>query len=353
MYRRVLRPLLFCLNPETAHNITLNLLKFLQSTRLTRAITRLFFKRSHPSLEKELFGIRFPNPVGLAGGLDKNAEVYNSMSDFGFGFVEVGSLTLKPQDGNDKPRLFRVVKDKALINRMGINNIGVKNAVKNLSRVHPDVIVAGNIAPNSASTGEQVSKDYEDTFTILYDYVDMFIINISCPNVVGLTNLQDVSSLSDIMDNLLETRRYFDDYKPILIKLSPDLPHAQIDEIIDYSLRSGIDGIVAGNTTRTRDGLSISEEEIQAIGNGGMSGAPIYEKNLEMVRYICAKSANKLPVIGVGGIMTPAQAKEMLDAGASLVEIYSGFIYEGPHFVEDILKYLEMQTPVKTTSPNK
>lgn len=264
------------------------------------------------------------------------------MANFGFGFVEIGSITPKPQDGNPKPRCFRVPGDKAIINRFGINNKGVKNAVEHLKKVKPEVIVAANISKNSTSINEDAAKDYETSFALLYDFVDMFVVNVSCPNVVGLTALQDITFLSDIVDRLLDLRMYYDEYRPILLKVSPDLSHEQLDEIIDYCLRSGIDGIVAGNTTRSRDGLtSISKEKIEEIGNGGMSGAPVHKKNLELVRYVHTKSEGKLPIIGVGGIMSPEQAKDMLDAGASLVEIYSGFIYEGPSLVKRIQKYLE------------
>ena len=341
MYKHLIRPLLFKLNPESAHNLTFDCLRIARRIPLCRNVIRLLFKREHPSLSREVFGITFPNPVGLAGGLDKDGEFYNELSDFGFGFVEIGSLTARPQDGNPKPRLFRLVGDNAIVNRMGINNHGVSEAVRNLNGNHPQVIVAGNIAPNSTSHGEQVAEDYATAFSLLYDYVDMFVINISCPNVEGLTSLQDVSSLSDIMDNLLNMRTGFDTYKPILLKLSPDLAHSQIDELIEYSLVSGIDGIVAGNTTRTRDGLSLPKEKIEEIGRGGMSGAPLYSKNLEMVRYIYGKTGGRLPIIGAGGIMSPEQAQDMLDAGASLIEIYTGFIYEGPGFVERILKHLD------------
>lgn len=341
MYKSIIRPILFKFNPETAHQFTLNSLKVLGKIPFVRSIIRLIYKREHPALAKEVFGIKFPNPVGLAGGLDKNGECYNELSDFGFGFVEIGSLTVKPQPGNPKPRLFRVIKDRAIINRMGINNKGIANAIANLNKEHPEVIIAGNIAPNSASQGEQVAEDYKAAFSLLYDFVDMFVVNISCPNVVGLTSLQDTSALSDFMDNILNMRTGLDVYKPILLKLSPDLTHTKIDEILDYAMLSGIDGIVAGNTTRKRDGLTIPQEKIDEIGNGGMSGAPIYERNLEMVRYISSKTGGKLPVIGVGGIMSPEQAQEMLDTGASLVEIYSGFIYEGPALVEKILKKLD------------
>ena len=290
---------------------------------------------------REVFGIKFPNPVGLAGGLDKNGEYYNDMANFGFGFVEIGSLTPLPQDGNAKPRCFRVPGDKAIINRFGINNKGVLNAVEHLKKNRPEVIVAANISKNTTSINEDAAKDYEKGFGLLYDFVDMFVINISCPNVVGLTALQDISFLSEIVDKLLDLRMYYDNYRPILLKVSPDLSHQQLDEIIDYCMRSGVDGIVAGNTTRSREGLTISQEQIDKIGNGGMSGAPIRKKNLELVRYISEKTKGKLPIIGVGGIMSGKDAKDMLDAGASLVEIYSGFIYEGPALIKNINKYLE------------
>lgn len=342
MYKHILKPFLFCFNPETAHNMLFAALKALRYVPFSGPIIRGIYKRDTPSLEKEVFGIHFPNPVGLAGGLDKNGEFYNDMANFGFGFVEIGSLTPQPQDGNPKPRCFRVPGDRAIINRFGINNKGVKNAVEHLKKVRPEVIVAANISKNTTSVNEDAAKDYETSFALLYDFVDMFVINISCPNVVGLTALQDMNFLSDIIDRLLSLRMYYDEYRPILLKVSPDLSKEQLDEIIDYSLRSGIDGIVAGNTTRSRDGLtSISAEKIEAIGNGGLSGAPLHKKNLELVKYVNTRSEGKLPIIGVGGIMSGEDAKEMLDAGASLVEIYSGFIYEGPNLIKRILKHLE------------
>ena len=342
MYKHLLKPFLFCFNPETAHNMLFGTLKALRYVPFSGAIIRGIYKKDTPSLEKEVFGIHFPNPVGLAGGLDKNGEFYNDMANFGFGFVEIGSLTPLPQDGNPKPRCFRVPGDRAIINRFGINNKGVKNAVEHLKKVRPEVIVAANISKNTTSVNEDAAKDYESSFALLYDFVDMFVVNISCPNVVGLTALQDMNFLSDIIDRLLSLRMYYDEYRPILLKVSPDLSHEQLDEIIDYSLRSGIDGIVAGNTTRSRDGLtSISAEKIEAIGNGGMSGAPVHKKNLELVRYVHTRSEGKLPIIGVGGIMSPEDAQAMIDAGASLVELYSGFIYEGPGLIKRILKHFE------------
>ena len=341
MYKHLLKPILFRFNPETAHNLTFSALSILRHIPFARSIMRAIYKRESPSLEKEVFGLKFPNPVGLAGGLDKNGEYYNDMANFGFGFVEIGSLTPQPQDGNAKPRCFRVPQDKAIINRFGINNKGVKNAVEHLKKERPNVIVAANISKNSTSINEDAAKDYESAFALLYDFVDMFVVNVSCPNVVGLTSLQDISFLSEIVDRLLNLRMYYDNYRPILLKVSPDLSKEQLDDIVDYCLRSGIDGIVAGNTTRSRDGLTISQEEIEKIGNGGMSGAPVHKKNLELVRYIHTKTEGKLPIIGVGGIMSEENAKAMIDAGASLVEIYSGFIYEGPSLIKRIIRYLE------------
>lgn len=341
MYKHILKPILFRFNPETAHNMIMSSLTLLRHIPFGRAILRSAYTKETPTLEKEVFGITFPNPVGLAGGMDKNGEHYNDLANCGFGFVEIGSLTPKPQDGNPKPRCFRVPQDRAIINRFGINNKGVKNAVEHLKKDRPNVIVAANISKNTTSINEDAAKDYETSFALLYDFVDMFVVNVSCPNVVGLTALQDISFLSDIVDRLLDLRRYYDTYRPILLKVSPDLSSEQLDDIIDYCLRSGIDGIVAGNTTRSRDGLTIDPKKIEEIGNGGMSGAPVHKKNLELVRYIHTKSEGRLPIIGVGGIMSGEEAKAMMDAGASLVEIYSGFIYEGPGLVKKILTHLE------------
>ena len=341
MYKHFLKPILFRFNPETAHNLLFSGLAFLRHVPFARSIIRAVYKRESPDTAKEVFGIKFPNPVGLAGGLDKNGEFYNDMANFGFGFVEIGSLTPQPQDGNPKPRCFRVPQDKAIINRFGINNKGVRNAVEHLKKVRPEVIVAANISKNTTSINEDAAKDYESAFALLYDFVDMFVVNVSCPNVVGLTSLQDISFLSEIVDKLLDLRMYYDEYRPILLKVSPDLAKEQLDDIIDYCLRSGIDGLVAGNTTRSRDGLTISQEKIEKIGNGGMSGAPVHKKNLALVKYIHDKTEGKLPIIGVGGIMSGEDAKAMIDAGASLVGIYSGFIYEGPALIKRIIKYLE------------
>jgi dihydroorotate dehydrogenase len=343
MYKHLIRPILFRFNPEKAHAITFSLLRFFSKVPGFRAVLRLIFKYESPSLHRDVFGIDFPNPVGLAGGLDKNGEYYNLLSDFGFGFVEIGSLTPKAQEGNPKPRLFRDVRDSAIINHMGINNNGVLYAIEHLKADYPKVIVAANIARNTATDINDVAKDYDYCFSMLYDFVDMFVVNISCPNVEGISELQDVSNLSDFMDILLDKRMSMDTYRPVLLKVSPDLSHSQLDDILDYCLRSGVDGIVAGNTTKSREGLSISKAEIDKMGPGGLSGAPLFKKNLELVSYIHEKTKGRLPIIGVGGIMSPEDAKAMLDAGASLVEIYSGFIYEGPGLIKRILQSIDIK----------
>ena len=246
MYKLLIRPFLFKFLPETAHNLTLRALGLLSRIPLATAVLRCIYDCKTTCLEQELFGLRFPHPVGLAAGLDKNGEYYNELSCFGFSFIEIGSLTPKPQSGNPKPRLFRLPRDKAIINRMGINNKGIRHAIDNLNEDPPGMILVASIAKNSSSSSdEEIQKDYETAFSLLYDFVDMFTLNISCPNVEGVQSLQDVSFLSDIVDPLLDLRLCYDVYKPVLVKVSPDLPFEQLDEILDYCMLSGIDGIVA------------------------------------------------------------------------------------------------------------
>ena len=340
MYKSIIRPVLFCFSAETAHKLTISALSVLRAVPFARNIVRSIFRTDSSGLEKTVFGLRFRNPVGLAGGLDKNGDHYNELSDFGFSFIEIGSLTPEPQDGNPKPRLFRVIQDRAIINRMGINNKGVRHAASNLKKRRPETIIAANISKNASCSNENAAEDYLKAFTVMYDFADMFVVNVSCPNVTGLTNLQDVSFLSGITDRLLAERNSRPVRKPLLIKLSPDISFGQVDSILEYSIRAGIDGVVAGNTTRSREGLTLSPEEIEKIGNGGMSGAPLYKKSLALVKHIAGKTGVRLPIIGVGGIMSPEQAEEMLAAGASLIEIYSGFIYEGPGLVKKIVRHL-------------
>ena len=352
MYKILIRPILFLFNPEVAHKITFALLKIARYIPGMTTLIRWIYSPNSKGLEREVFGLKFKNPVGIAGGLDKNGEYYNDLANFGFSFIEIGSLTPKPQDGNPKPRCFRLVKDKAIINRMGINNKGVKYAVNTLKNRQRKVIVAANLSKNATTPNEIAYKDLEKSFSILYDFVDMFVINVSCPNVKNITALQNITNLSEIIDSLNQIRTFNDESRPILLKISPDLTIEQLDEILELAMISGIDGIVATNTTTTRTGLTTSQQTIDKIGNGGMSGAPLYAKSLEYVRHIHQKTEGLLPIIAVGGIMTPEQASEMLDAGASLIEVYSGFIYNGPGFAKKIVKHLrkELQTSVTTTN---
>lgn len=340
MYR-LIRPILFLFQPEKIHRFTMNLLKFCRYIPLCRTVIRWLYCPRTKDLERELFGITFKNPVGLAAGLDKNGDMYNDLANFGFSFIEIGSLTPKPQDGNPQPRCFRLPKDKAIINRMGINNKGARYAANSLIAERPTRCkVAASITKNAATPNESAYKDYEKSLAILYDFVDFFVLNVSCPNVKDLTELQDIPALAELFEHVNTVRRYNDDHKPVLLKVSPDIPLEQLDEIIDLALLSGIEGIVATNTTRSRATLVTSPKVVESIGNGGLSGAPLYERSLAFVKHIHEKTAGIIPIIACGGIMTPKQALEMLDAGASLIEIYTGFVYNGPGYVKRINKYL-------------
>jgi dihydroorotate dehydrogenase len=342
MYKLLIRPILFRFSPERAHNMTLRMLRFFRRIPLLPGLIRLFYKYESPTLKRNVMGLDFPNPVGLAAGIDKNGDYYNELAWFGFSFVVIGSLTLEPQEGNPRPRLFRLPQDKALINRMGINNKGVFHAIERIKADTPKTILCASIAKNSTSVAdEDIISDYKTAFSRLYDFVDMFTVNVSCPNVVGLQGLQDVSYLSDVVDPLLDLRVCYDTYKPLLVKVSPDITLEELDEILAYCMLSGVDGIVAGNTTTSREGLSTNQARLDKIGKGGLSGAPLFERSLNLVRHIHEYTRDRLTIIGVGGIMTPEQAKQMLDAGASLVEICTGFIYEGPSAVKKILKGLK------------
>lgn len=339
MYK-LLRPILFLFNPEKIHKATMGLLTLLDKIPFCNALIRLFYNYNNPKLEREIFGVKFKNPVGLAGGFDKNGDKYNLLSNFGFGFIEIGTLTLKPQEGNPKPRCFRLTKDKAIINRMGINNLGVKHAVNYLKKHSPNCVIGASISKNSSTPINKAISDFEVAFEYLYDFVDYFSLNLSCPNVKDQSNLQSLDTLTEIIDSLLSIRRMYDEYRPILIKVSPDISKDQLDEIIDTILISGLDGIIATNTTKGRKQLKTSKKQIDRIGNGGLSGMPLYEMSLDFVKYIHKKTNGMLPIIACGGIMTPNQAQEMLNAGASLVQVYTGFIYNGPSFIKKINKHL-------------
>jgi len=294
----------------------------------------------HPSLEREFCGIKFSNPVGLAAGFDKNATLYRAFSMFGFSFIEIGTVTPKGQLGNPKPRLFRIVKDGALINRMGFNNKGVEAAVEKLKRNNPETIIGGNIGKNTATSNEDAPADYLSCFQKLYPYVDYFTINVSCPNVANLSELQNTNSLTGILTAILTERDRQERRKPVLVKISSDITIKHLDEILDIVAKMGIDGIVAVNTTTKRNDLTIDNKKIESIGNGGLSGKPLKMKTLETVSYISQRTKGQLPLIGVGGIMTAEDAIDMLNAGATLVQIYTGFIYSGPSLVKRINKTL-------------
>ena len=342
MYKLLIRPILFRFSPERAHNLTLRSLRYLRKVPLLPSILRFIFRCEAPTLRRTVFGIDFPNPVGLAAGIDKNGDNYNELSWFGFSFIEIGSLTPQPQDGNPKPRLFRLPQDKALINRMGINNKGVNHAIERAKSDPPRPILCASIAKNSTSAAdEDIINDYKTAYSRLYDFVDMITVNVSCPNVEGLQGLQDVSYLSDVVDPLLDLRLCYDTYKPLLVKVSPDIPREELDGILNYSMLSGVDGVVAGNTTTSREGLATNKARVEKIGKGGLSGAPLFEKSLALVKYIHEYTKGRLAIVGVGGIMGPEQAKQMLDAGASLIQICTGFVYEGPSAVKRILKALK------------
>lgn len=340
MYKFIVRPLLFRFQPETIHHWVVRGLKLFFKIPGKSWFVKKISRIESPLLEREVFGLKFKNPVGIAAGFDKQAELYNELANFGFGFVEIGTITPKPQPGNPKPRLFRLPKDKALINRMGFNNIGVDEAVKNLKNRKTDIIIGGNIGKNTATPNDQAVRDYVYCFEKLFDWVDYFVVNVSCPNITDLHELQDQKSLMEILNSLQTINKSKPHPKPILLKVSPDLNNRQLDEVIEIVRDSGINGVVATNTTITRNNLTTDPETIKQIANGGLSGKPIKDRSTEVIRYLAEKSGKAFPIIGVGGIFTPEDAIEKLNAGADLVQVYTGFIYEGPLIARRINKKL-------------
>ena len=337
------RPFLFLFLPETMHAFVGGMMRFVYCIPPLRALLRKIFVVHHPSLEREFCGLKFSNPVGLAAGFDKNAKLYKAFSMLGFSFIEIGTVTPKGQPGNPKPRSFRLVQDSALVNRMGFNNKGVEAAVEQLKRKRPDVIIGGNIGKNTATANDDAPADYLECFQKLYPYVDYFTVNVSCPNVANLSELQNISSLTAILTAVISERDRQEFRKPVLVKISPDIGFVHLDEILDAAEKMGIDGIVAINTTTGRDDLSIDSKQIEKIGKGGLSGKPLTGKALEIVSYIRQQTNGRLPVIGVGGIMTAQDAINMLHAGATLVQVYSGMIYEGPSLVKKINAMLKLK----------
>ncbi len=299
-------------------------------------MVKKFCQVKNPSQRTELFGLQFPNKVGLAAGFDKKADAYNHLAAFGFGHIEIGTVNPLPQPGNPKPRLFRLKKDKALINRMGFNNPGLDVFVKNLRKNKPEIIIGGNIGKNTLTPNHKAIDDYLICFEKLYDYVDYFVVNVSCPNVEGLGKLQDKEELIRIIEAIQASNNKKTHKKPVLLKIAPDLNPPQLDDVLYVVQQTAIDGIIATNTTTTRHNLKTAQKQIVKIGKGGLSGQPLKDKSTETIRYLHQKSGGNIPIIGVGGIMTAQDAQKKLDAGAQLVQIYTGFIYEGPSLVKRI-----------------
>ncbi|MDR1170112.1 MAG: quinone-dependent dihydroorotate dehydrogenase [Prevotellaceae bacterium] len=340
MYK-IFRSLLFLLPAEKAHHAVLFLIKSVKYVPCLPCLLKKILSVKNDALEKEVFGLTFKNPIGFAAGFDKNAEIFDILGNFGFAFVEIGTVTPKSQPGNPKPRSFRLKKDNALINRMGFNNDGLAIIIKRLrKKSNRTVIVGGNIGKNTMVPNTDAVSDYLKTFKGLYDYVDYFTVNVSCPNVGNLTQLQNKTDLEILLKSLANERKYMDVYKPVLVKISPDLSFEQIDDTLYIIRETGIDGVVATNTTTSREGLKTSDKEISEIGQGGLSGQPLTRRSLEIVRYIHEQTSGKLPIIAVGGIMTVADAVNMIDAGADLIQLYTGYIYQGPCFVKKIQKTL-------------
>ena len=336
MYKRIIKPLLFRLNPEKAHYLTFDLLTFFLGNSVGKSIATSSLKVSNPKLQKTLFGLTFPNPVGLAAGLDKDAKAFEELGALGFGFVEIGTLTPKAQSGNEKPRLFRLPNDQALINRMGFNNEGVDAAVERLKKRKSNIIIGGNIGKNKITDNDRAIDDYEYCFNALFDVVDYFVVNVSSPNTPNLRALQDKEPLTALLNHLQSINNAKKKRKPLLLKIAPDLTNSQLDDIIDIVAITKIDGIIATNTTIAREPLSYSKTEIETIGMGGLSGKPLTNRSTEVIRYLKTTSNNAFPVIGVGGIHSPEDALEKLDAGADLLQLYTGFIYEGPDLIKRI-----------------
>lgn len=336
----IIKFFLFKKDPEVIHYWVMAKLKWIYKFPFSRSFLKKEFCIEKESLERTLWGIKFPNPVGLAAGFDKDAKYIDELSCLGFGFIEIGTVTPLAQDGNPKPRLFRLPKDQGLINRMGFNNEGVKAAVERLKKRNSKVIIGGNIGKNKVTSNENAINDYEICFRELYDFVDYFTVNVSSPNTPNLRELQDKEPLQKLLSRLQIINSQLGKEKPILLKIAPDLNKNELDDIIEIVSNTKIQGIVATNTTIGRSGLKTSGKEVEEMGNGGLSGLPVREKATDIIRYIHQKTNGAIPIIAAGGIFTAADAQEKLNAGASLVQVYTGFIYEGPAIVKNICKEL-------------
>ena len=336
MYKTIVRKILFQFDPEKVHHFTFSTIKILFKIPLVGRLTRKIFNLDNKNLEKEVFGITFKNPIGLAAGFDKNAVLFDEFFNFGFGFVEIGTVTPKPQDGNPKKRVFRLIEDEGIINRMGFNNDGVEAIVKRLKKRNSKIIIGGNIGKNKITPNHKAVDDYLMCFKALFEVVDYFVVNVSSPNTPNLRELQDKEPLTKLLNTLQEANQKQIKPKPILLKIAPDLTDSQLLDIIDIINNTGIAGVVATNTTISRENLiSKNKGEI-----GGLSGKPVAQRSTEVIRFLADNSNKSFPIIGVGGIYSPKDALEKLKAGADLIQLYSGFIYEGPSLVKKINKSL-------------
>ena len=331
MYKLLVRPILFWFDPEEVHHFSFSFIKFISKIPFLPSILKSIYEVKDVRLEREVFGLKFKNPVGLAAGFDKDATCYKELSNFGFGFIEIGTLTPKPQEGNPKKRLFRLKKDHAIINRMGFNNAGVAEAVIRLKK-NKSILIGGNIGKNKITENKNAISDYIICFKTLFDYVDYFVVNVSSPNTPNLRALQDKEPLTALLQTLQNENLAKPKQKPILLKIAPDLTNEQLLDIIDIVTKTNIAGVIATNTTISRDNL-ISENKSET---GGLSGKPLEKRSTAVIRFLSEKSNKAFPIIGVGGIHSAEDAIEKLNAGASLVQLYTGFIYEGPKLVKEI-----------------
>ncbi len=340
MYNRILRPLLFALPIEQAHRLALLLLRAVGWIPGGRWLVDKCCAEHDPALEREVFGRRFPNPVGLAAGFDRNGEAVRELGALGFGFVEVGTLTPRPQEGNPRPRIFRLPKDRAVVDRLGYPNRGLERAIQRLRRPRHGVIVGCNIGRNASTPPDEAAGDYLKLFRNLYQYADYFSVKVGCDNASNERSTYTRAYLLGILNPLFDFRRGQNQYRPILLKVSPDLTDEEADRVADILIETPLDGVVATDGTRSREGLRTSVEATDEIGPGRLGGAPLRQRALELVRRIHTRSGGAYPIIGVGGLMTPADVRAMLDAGADLVQIHTGLIYNGPGFVRDICREL-------------
>jgi dihydroorotate dehydrogenase len=338
MYKLFIKPLFFLFQPETIHHLVFKTIKLACKIPGIPFLIRSFYVIEDKRLERKLFGLTFPNPVGLAAGFDKDAKLFDELGYYGFGFIEIGTLTPEPQPGNEKPRMFRLPEDEALINRMGFNNGGVKTAVERLKNRKTSIIVGGNIGKNKVTPNEEADSDYEKCFIALFDHVDYFVVNVSSPNTPNLRALQDKEPLTKLLNKIKSLNNQKSNPKPILLKIAPDLSNEQLDDIIEIVRETKIDGVIATNTTIDRSNLKTGKEEVERMGAGGLSGKPLTNRSTEVVKYLSEKSNKQFPIIAVGGIHTGEDAIEKIKAGASLVQVYTGFIYEGPAIAKKINK---------------